>query len=70
MLLFAFTVLLLLNVFTQQASGEACVDLASSEECKALWDKDRCLSDIKYAKENCRETCFLCEGMDPSLLEQ
>ncbi|KHJ87448.1 hypothetical protein OESDEN_12779 [Oesophagostomum dentatum] len=70
MLLYVFTFLLLLNVLTQQASGEACMDLDSNEVCKALWENDMCLSEAQYAKEYCSETCFLCGDMNPSLLEQ
>ncbi|KHJ94201.1 hypothetical protein OESDEN_05869 [Oesophagostomum dentatum] len=70
MLLYIFAALLLLNAFTQQASGEACMNKAPNAECDAMWDEDRCLSNIKYAKEYCEESCFLCKGMDRSILEQ
>ncbi|KHJ99419.1 hypothetical protein OESDEN_00599 [Oesophagostomum dentatum] len=69
MLLYVFTVFLLLNVFTEEASGEACMNIAPNEECDAMWDKDKCNSNLEYAKQYCRESCFLCEGMDPSLRE-
>ncbi|KHJ77170.1 hypothetical protein OESDEN_23210 [Oesophagostomum dentatum] len=69
MLLYVFTVLLLLNVLTQQASAEACVNKAPDVACDALYKHDQCLLDMDFAKEFCRKSCFLC-GLDPSVLKQ
>ncbi|KAL6732819.1 hypothetical protein Aduo_003537 [Ancylostoma duodenale] len=64
MFLYVFTVLLLLNAFTQDAIAEPpCADRVPAQVCKQMKDKGNCKNPAfeMIAKMQCAKTCEFCK---------
>ncbi|RCN52216.1 shTK domain protein [Ancylostoma caninum] len=62
MFLYALTLLLILNAFTQDVVAEACVDRVPAEVCKQIKEKGNCKDPAfeMIAKMHCAKTCGRC----------
>ncbi|RCN52215.1 shTK domain protein [Ancylostoma caninum] len=64
MLLYVFTVLLLLNAFTQDAVAQpVCADRVPGPVCKQMKDKGNCNNQVfdVIARMQCAKTCGFCQ---------
>ncbi|EYC03121.1 hypothetical protein Y032_0096g2949 [Ancylostoma ceylanicum] len=63
MFLYALTLLLILNAFTQDVAAQSCADRVPGSVCKWMKNKGNCNKPAfeMVAKMQCKKTCGFCQ---------